>query len=65
MKNNIKKLRKDRGITQEELAFSMKVTRQTIIALENEKYNASLALAHKLAKYFDVKIEDIFIFEEV
>lgn len=64
MKNLIKEYRKKLGITQDKLAGDMAVTRQTIISLENGKYNASLSLAHKLAKYFGVAIEDLFIFEE-
>ena len=64
MRNRIKELRKQRGITQGDLAKSVSVTRQTIISLENGKYNASLQLAHKLAMYFGVSIEDVFIFEE-
>lgn len=64
MKNNIKLLRKEHNITQEELANAVSVTRQTIISLENGKYNASLQLAHKVARYFGTTIEDVFIFEE-
>lgn len=64
MKNIIKELRKERKITQDELAYAVHVTRQTIISLENGKYNASLSLAHKIAKYFGKSIEEIFIFEE-
>ncbi len=64
MDNIIKELRKERKITQDELAFAACVTRQTIISLENGKYNASLSLAHKIAKYFGKSIEEIFIFEE-
>ncbi len=64
MKNRIKDLRKENNITQDNLANAVGVTRQTIISLENGKYNASLHLAHKIAQYFNVKIEDIFIFEE-
>lgn len=64
MKNCIKEFRKNNKITQDELAKAVNVTRQTIISLENGKYNASLQLAYKIAKYFDVKIEDIFLFEE-
>ena len=52
MKNRIAQLRKERRITQEELADAVEVTRQTIISLENGRYNASLLLAHKIAKYF-------------
>ncbi len=51
-------------MTQEELAEKVQVTRQTIISLENGKYNASLLLAHKIAKFFGLSIEEIFIFEE-
>ena len=64
MKVIIKDARKKNGITQDELAKAVGVTRQTIISLENGKYMASLPLAHRIAKYFGVKIEDIFIFEE-
>ena len=53
MKNHICELRKERRITQSELADAVEVTRQTIISLENGKYNASLLLAHKIAQYFD------------
>ena len=64
MNNRIKEYRKDKKVTQEELAITVEVTRQTIISLENGKYNASLQLAHKIAKFFGVTIEDIFIFDE-
>ena len=64
MENKIKDLRKQRGVTQEELAGAVEVTRQTIISLENGKYNASLQLAHKIARYFNTSIEDVFLFEE-
>lgn len=64
MQNRINELRKLRKITQEELAENVKVTRQTIISLENGKYNASLILAHKIAKFFELSIEEVFIFEE-
>ena len=57
-------LRREKGITQEELADAVEVTRQTIISLENGRYNASLLLAHKIAKYFGSSIEEIFLFEE-
>lgn len=62
--NRIAQLRKERRITQEELADAVEVTRQTIISLENGRYNASLLLAHKIAKYFGSSIEEIFLFEE-
>ena len=64
MENRIRELRKEKGITQDELAYTVGVTRQTIISLENGKYNASLQLAYKIARRFDKSIEDIFIFEE-
>ncbi len=64
MENKIKELRKARKLTQDELAGILNVTRQTIISLENGRYNASLQLAHKIAVYFGCTIEDIFIFEE-
>lgn len=64
MKNKIKEFRKEKSVTQEDLANTVGVTRQTVISLENGKYNASLQLAYKIAKYFGVAIEDIFIFEE-
>ena len=64
MENRIRELRKERKVTQDDLAGAVGVTRQTIISLENGKYNASLQLAYKIAKYFGVSIEEIFIFEE-
>ncbi len=64
MNNRIKELRKEQKITQDELAGAVGVTRQTIISLENGKYNASLQLAYRIARYFDLHIEDVFVFEE-
>ena len=64
LKNRIQELRKARKITQNELADILDVTRQTIISLENGRYNASLLLAHKIARYFGMPIEEIFLFEE-
>ena len=64
MNNKIRELRKENKVTQDDLAGAVGVTRQTIISLENGKYNASLQLAHKISKYFDMKIEDVFVFEE-
>lgn len=64
MKTRIQELRKQTKITQEELAAALGVTRQTIISLENGKYNASLQLAHKIAAYFHLTIEEIFLFDE-
>ena len=63
MKNKIQEYRKARKVTQQELADALSVTRQTIISLENGKYNASLTLAHKAAQFFGVSIEELFIFE--
>ncbi|MBO7184998.1 MAG: helix-turn-helix transcriptional regulator [Oscillospiraceae bacterium] len=64
MKNRIEEIRKNRGILQEELAKSMGVSRQTISSLENGRYNPSILLAHKIARFFDLRIEEVFIFEE-
>jgi len=64
MKNIISQLRKENKITQEELANEVGVTRQTITSIENGKYIASLPLAFKIAKFFEMKIEDIFTMEE-
>ena len=64
MENRIAALRKERRISQAELAEAVSVTRQTIISLESGRYNASLLLAHRIAKYFGTTIEDIFLFEE-
>lgn len=64
MQTRIQELRKMRSITQSDLADAVNVTRQTIISLENGKYKASLVLAHKIAQFFQVSIEDIFLFNE-
>ena len=64
MNNKIKEFRKSKNVTQEDLASAVGVTRQTIISLENGKYNASLQLAYKIAKYFGTTIENVFIFQE-
>lgn len=64
MENRIAALRKARRISQAELAEAVAVTRQTIISLESGRYNASLLLAHKIARYFETTIEEIFLFEE-
>lgn len=64
MKNIISQLRKENKITQEELANEVGVTRQTITSIENGKYIASLPLAFKIAKFFEMNIEDIFTMEE-
>lgn len=64
LENNIKDLRKQKGITQDELAMSLGVTRQTIISLENGRYTASLQLAFKISKFFGKAVEEIFVYEE-
>ena len=64
MKNRLDEIRKERGIKQEELAAALEVSRQTIGSLENGRYNPSITLAFKLARYFNMSIEDIFIYEE-
>ena len=64
MKNKIEEIRKERGIRQEEFAKYMGVSRQTISSLENGRYNPSIQLAFKIARYFDMTIEEVFIYEE-
>ena len=64
MKNRIEERRKAQGMTQQQLAALLGVSRQTIISLENGKYNPSILLAHSIAQLFGAQIEDIFIFEE-
>jgi putative transcriptional regulator len=64
LKTRIMEFRKERRVTQEELADAVNVTRQTIISLENGKYKASLVLAHKIAQYFGVTIEEMFLFDK-
>ena len=64
MHTRIAARRRERRITQEELGAAVGVTRQTIISLENGRYNASLLLAHRIARYFDLSIEELFLFEE-
>lgn len=64
MKNRLEEIRKQRGIRQEELAAALEVSRQTIGSLENGRYNPSILLAFKIARYFCMRIEDIFIYEE-
>ena len=64
MKNRLEELRRARGIRQEELADTLGVSRQTIGSLENGRYNPSILLAFKIAKYFGLTIEEIFIYEE-
>lgn len=64
MKNRLAELRKQYGIKQEELAERLEVSRQTIGSLENGRYNPSIILAFKIARLFNVSIEEIFIYEE-
>ena len=64
MKNRLEEIRKQRGIKQEELATALEVSRQTIGSLENGRYNPSIVLAFKIARYFGMPIEEIFIYEE-
>ena len=64
MKNRIEEIRNSRGIRQEEFAKLLGVSRQTISSLENGRYNPSIMLAHKIARFFGLTIEEVFIFEE-
>ncbi len=64
MKNRIEAIRKERGIRQDEFAKMMGVSRQTISSLETGRYNPSINLAYKIAKFFGMTIEEVFIFEE-
>lgn len=64
MKNKIALLRKERGLTQQALAEKLKVSRQTVISLENGRYNPSIRLAYDIARIFDCIIEEVFLFEE-
>ncbi|MBF1036946.1 MAG: helix-turn-helix transcriptional regulator [[Eubacterium] sulci] len=64
MKNRLEGIRKEKGITQEELANALEVSRQTVGSLENGRYNPSIILAFKIARFFNLSIEEIFIYEE-
>ena len=64
MKNRIEEIRKERGVLQDELAKAMGVSRQTISSLENGRYNPSIMLAYRIAKYFNMTIEEVFVFGE-
>ena len=64
MKNRLEQLRKQRGISQKELADALQVSRQTVGSLENGRYNPSILLAYKIARYFGMAIEDIFLYED-
>ena len=63
MKNKIRELRKSKSLRQEDLAEILGVTRQTIIAIENNKYDPTLELAMKISKYFEVSVNEIFQLE--
>ena len=64
MKNRLEEIRRERGMRQDELALALEVSRQTIISLEKGKYNPSILLAFRIARYFGMAIEEIFIYEE-
>ena len=64
MKNRLEEIRRAKGIKQEDLASALEVSRQTISSLENGRYNPSISLAFKIARYFGLSIEEIFIYEE-
>lgn len=64
MKNHLEEIRKSKGLNQEQLANILGVSRQTISSLENGRYNPSILLAFKIARYFNMSIEDVFIYEE-
>ena len=64
MKNRVEEIRKEKGIRQEDFAKCMGVSRQTISSLETGRYNPSIFLAYKIAHYFEMTIEEVFLFEE-
>ena len=64
MKNRIEQIRKERGIRQEDFAKALGVSRQTISSLETGRYNPSIFLAHSIARYFGMTIEEVFLFED-
>jgi len=64
VQNNVRTLRKERGVTQEDLAIAVGVSRQTVIAIEKGSYVPSVLLALKLAKYFDLSVEELFSYEK-
>ncbi|MDT2844951.1 MULTISPECIES: helix-turn-helix transcriptional regulator [Lactobacillales] len=65
MQSKVRVLRKQHKLSQEELALAVGVTRQTITSIENEKYTASLVLAYKIARYFEMSIEEVFDFTKI
>lgn len=64
MNNRIEEIRKAKGIRQEDFARALGVSRQTISSLETGRYNPSIQLAYKIARYFDLTIEEVFLFED-
>ncbi|MCL2655018.1 MAG: helix-turn-helix transcriptional regulator [Coriobacteriia bacterium] len=64
MENRLEEIRKQQNIRQEDLATALKVSRQTIGSLENGRYKPSIILAFKIARFFDMSIEDVFIYRE-
>ena len=64
MKNRLEELRRGRGVTQEQLAAALQVSRQTISSLESGRYNPSILLAIRISRYFDQMVEDVFLYEE-
>ncbi|MNN02975.1 helix-turn-helix transcriptional regulator [Clostridium sp. UBA1652] len=63
MKNKLEELRKEKGLSQDQFGRLMRVSRQTIISLEKGKYNPSLELAFRIAEFFNLRIEDIFMYK--
>ena len=64
MNNRIEEIRKQKGIRQEDFARALGVSRQTLSSLETGRYNPSIQLAYKIARYFELTIEEVFLFEE-
>ena len=64
MKNRMESIRKEKGIRQEDFAKALGVSRQTISSLETGRYNPSIQLAHKIARFFGLTIEEVFLFDE-
>lgn len=64
MENHIEAIRKEKGLSQMELANILEVSRQTISSLENGRYNPSILLAYKIARYFNRNVEEVFVYDE-
>lgn len=64
MRNRLVELRRERGIMQDELAAALQISRQTVSSLERGRYNPSILLAFRIARYFNLSIEEIFLYEE-